>query len=479
MALLDDLLIDRSARIPPTNVDRSLVLLTTAANHSALWAAVAGALAVSGRRNRRAAVRGLLAIGSASLVANGIAKPLFPRRRPPDESVPFVRRLLKPPVSSSFPSGHAASAAAFATAVAIESPVAGAVVAPLAAAVAYSRVHVGVHWPSDVVVGAALGATLALATRRWWAVRDDEPATLGPQVEVAAQPGGAGLLVFVNPAAGNGDGVIADDVRELLPEATLVELDVDADIVDQLDRATKEHSPAAIGVVGGDGTVLTVAKHAVRLGLPLAVFSGGTLNHFARDAGVEEADTTARGVAGGYAVTVDVASVEIDGAEGEPFVNTASLGGYPDVVRLREKWEPRFGKWPAAALAMIRVLGQAEPLAVHIDGVPTAIWMLFVGNGRYSPSDKVPMSRPDLHNGTLDVRYLLADIPFSRTRLIGATLAGTLAESKTYLHRTVEKLEVLVDGSAVGLATDGEAPHSGRQFQFASRRGALTLFHEP
>ena len=202
-------------------------------------------------------------------------------------------------------------------------------------------------------------------------------------------------------------------------------------------------------------------------------------NHFARDAGVEEADTTARGVAGGYAVTVDVASVEIDGAEGEPFVNTASLGGYPDVVRLREKWEPRFGKWPAAALAMIRVLGQAEPLAVHIDGVPTAIWMLFVGNGRYSPSDKVPMSRPDLHNGTLDVRYLLADIPFSRTRLIGATLAGTLAESKTYVHRTVEKLEVLVDGSAVGLATDGEAPHSGRQFQFASRRGALTLFHEP
>ncbi len=84
-------------------------------------------------------------------------KPLLPRRRPAAAELPDYQTLPDPPTSSSFPSGHAASAAAFATAVAMESPRAGLAIAPLAAAVAYSRVHVGVHWTSDVVAGAAVG----------------------------------------------------------------------------------------------------------------------------------------------------------------------------------------------------------------------------------------------------------------------------------------------------------------------------------
>jgi membrane-associated phospholipid phosphatase len=69
----------------------------------------------------------------------------------------MLQLLPNPPTSSSFPSGHAASAAAFATAVALECPKAGLAIARLAAAVAYSRIHVGVHWTSDVLAGAAVG----------------------------------------------------------------------------------------------------------------------------------------------------------------------------------------------------------------------------------------------------------------------------------------------------------------------------------
>ncbi len=58
---------------------------------------------------------------------------------------------------------------------------------------------------------------------------------------------------------------------------------------------------------------------------------------------------------------------------------------------------------------MIRVLAAAEPMTVTIDGKRTTIWMLFVGNGRYSPADQVPMSRPEMNRGLLDVRYLRAD----------------------------------------------------------------------
>jgi undecaprenyl-diphosphatase len=64
------------------------------------------------------------------------------------------------PTSTSFPSGHSASAFAFATAVGSEVPALAVPLRALAAAVAYSRVHTGVHYPGDVVVGSLVGTTI-------------------------------------------------------------------------------------------------------------------------------------------------------------------------------------------------------------------------------------------------------------------------------------------------------------------------------
>lgn len=74
------------------------------------------------------------------------------RPRPLLDGVPRVRLLERQPHTTSFPSGHSASAAAFATGVALESTRYGAVVAPVAAGVAFSRVYVGVHFPGDVLM---------------------------------------------------------------------------------------------------------------------------------------------------------------------------------------------------------------------------------------------------------------------------------------------------------------------------------------
>ena len=78
------------------------------------------------------------------------------------------------------PSGHSASAAAFALGVGLVRPALGAALAPLAGGVAYSRVHTGAHWPSDVFFGSAIGAGAALATRRWWPVGRPSPKSSGP-----------------------------------------------------------------------------------------------------------------------------------------------------------------------------------------------------------------------------------------------------------------------------------------------------------
>jgi undecaprenyl-diphosphatase len=64
------------------------------------------------------------------------------------------------PRSTSFPSGHAASAFAFATGVGSDMPALSLPLHAAAAVVAYSRVHTGVHYPGDVVVGSVTGAAL-------------------------------------------------------------------------------------------------------------------------------------------------------------------------------------------------------------------------------------------------------------------------------------------------------------------------------
>lgn len=140
--------------------------LSKAADNAVLWTAMAGGLALGGRP--RAATRGMLAIAVTSPLVNLVGKQAFNRKRPLVDRLP-LGRLLKTPLSASFPSGHAASAAAFATAVAIEAPARVAVpVALIAGAVCFSRVYTGVHYPGDVLAGAAIGATTALLSRRIW-----------------------------------------------------------------------------------------------------------------------------------------------------------------------------------------------------------------------------------------------------------------------------------------------------------------------
>lgn len=128
---------------------------------------IAGALAVfGGRRGQGAATRGILAIAIAAAIANGPAKLIARRRRPFSRSQPALIRM---PRSSSFPSGHTAAAFAFATAASVEVPVLAPAVVPIAGAVAYSRVHTGVHYPSDVAAGLAIGigSGLLAARARW------------------------------------------------------------------------------------------------------------------------------------------------------------------------------------------------------------------------------------------------------------------------------------------------------------------------
>ena len=117
---------------------------------------------LGGPRGRRAALEGVAAIGVTSAAVNLGIKPIARRRRPdPGSGTSHGTRAVSMPESTSFPSGHSASAFAFAYAVGRHLPVLAVPIRLLAGGVAYSRVHTGVHYPGDVAIGSIVGAGTA------------------------------------------------------------------------------------------------------------------------------------------------------------------------------------------------------------------------------------------------------------------------------------------------------------------------------
>ena len=143
--------------------------------------------------------------------------------------------------------------------------------------------------------------------------------------------------------AGSGRGGAADAARRI--ERVLAEAGRPTrmtlarhgrDIRPAAERAVKEGT-AGLVAAGGDGTVNTLAGVAVDAGVPLGVLPQGTLNHFAKDLGIPtDLDDALEVVLAGHTRRVDVGEVS-----GRIFVNNSSLGVYPRIVRLRERYGAR------------------------------------------------------------------------------------------------------------------------------------------
>jgi undecaprenyl-diphosphatase len=158
--------------------------LTDAGAHGIVWLVIGAGVAV---RLRRPLVLVVLAAAlAAASYADGVLKSAIGRVRPPLAD-PRVHPSIPVPHDPSMPSGHATMAFAGAVVLAAVVPRARRPLVALAAGVALSRVYLGVHYPSDVVVGAFLGAAIgalaAVLLRRCepaWAGR--RSASRGPDV---------------------------------------------------------------------------------------------------------------------------------------------------------------------------------------------------------------------------------------------------------------------------------------------------------
>lgn len=469
LVMADQRALEWLARRQSPVLDTVLPALGRAANYGRLWQVVALVLGLAGKqRTRRAALRGLVALSVASLAANVVSKRMVGRVRPTVEAIPIARKLARAPLTTSFPSGHSASAAAFATAVAMEAPAfVSAPVVGLAAAVAGSRMVTGAHFPSDVLGGSALGVGAAALTNVWWPRRPPGPADACRVPSVPSAPTGRGVVIVVNGGAGSAGGV-ADTLRAELPDAEVVALGDDPE--EQFREAALRAD--VLGVAGGDGTINTAARHALAADVPLLVVPAGTLNHFACDVGVGSVADAVRALRSGSAVRIDVGRVG-----DEVFLNTWSIGLYADLVRFRRRWEPKVGKWPAVVFGLRHVLRRGEPMTVRVNGEPRTVWMVFAGNGRYRPPGFVPTSRRRLDDGRLDLRVIDATVPHVHLRLMLGALTRTLPWMRGYEASAPDRVRIaLAEPGSLKLTVDGEVKQGPEEVEVRVQRNALVVY---
>ena len=231
-------------------------------------------------------------------------------------------------------------------------------------------------------------------------------------------------------------------------------------------------------VAGGDGTVSSAAQQLAGSDTELALLPLGTLNHLARDLGLPtDLEEAAKVAATGKVTAIDVAEVN-----GHVFVNNASIGLYPTMVREREGLQDDKGwpKWlsalPAAYAALERLphhrlridLGQGERSIV----TP----LLFVGNNVYSLDRNEIGRRASLTDGTLSV-YAVAQR--SRVALLWFAARALVGRAHRELDFTTlgecETLKVWSTGDSIEIALDGEVQRIDSPLEFRIRPGALKV----
>ncbi len=240
-------------------------------------------------------------------------------------------------------------------------------------------------------------------------------------------------------------------------------------------RALSEnHEPIVAG--GGDGTVNAVAGRLAGIDVALGVLPMGTLNHFARDAGVPgNLEAAVRNLFTGRVKNVDVGEVN-----GRVFVNNSGIGFYPHFVRQREELERRgHPKRIAFVLALKAVVRRYLRLRIeaHMDragALERVTPFLFVGNNRYETSGLEIGTRARLDSGRL---WVCTAPRAGRLGLVRTALRTLVGGEPDPNLDVFEAEEISVDPKTprVNVSTDGEVSVTDAPLRFRVRPLALKV----
>jgi diacylglycerol kinase family enzyme len=284
--------------------------------------------------------------------------------------------------------------------------------------------------------------------------------------------------VLLNPRAGSSPANKVEEIGRMFADAGIhadIETVAPHRLTERLEQL-KEQGVRAVGVGGGDGTMSCAANALAGTDIVLIPLALGTLNHFANRYGMGKLAAVTPALLDGAISEVDVGKVN-----GRVFINNASCGFYPHMVRHRDRIKGAFTKWPAALLATILVTLKRPLLEVllrtdkeQIRRNTTAVW---IGLGRNSLKLPVP------GDAATEGNVLEVVIPRPRSRLylmlVALRVWLRLRQHKNAVDSQIEVLRVkefaLQSQRPIDLATDGEPCSLGDHLEFSYQPGALKV----
>jgi diacylglycerol kinase family enzyme len=289
------------------------------------------------------------------------------------------------------------------------------------------------------------------------------------------------IRVIINRGGGSFGEDSAEKLRPLF-EKNGIDAKILAVEPGELDRHCTEAAGAAgvdaLVAAGGDGTISTAAAAVAGTDMPLGVLPLGTLNHFAKDAGIPlDLEEAVAAIAGGRTRQVDVAEIN-----GRVFINNSAVGLYPELVKSREAQQRLFGRSKKLAMLVAGMRAfwrfSRRRLTIRIAGHEGSIVtpLLFVGNNRYKMSLMGLGQRDAIDRGELCLYAPLAGGPFHFLSVsLRAVLGREDRQSDFLALESVREVEIDSPRPALMVATDGEAQSTETPLRYRVRPGALKL----
>lgn len=281
----------------------------------------------------------------------------------------------------------------------------------------------------------------------------------------------APLPVLINRSGGTAaslGGKLEQTVRDAFA-ATGGAIDLELlDAGDMADAIRSHGSAPVVAIGGGDGTLGNAAQVLRGMGSALAVLPLGTRNHLARALGVPLDLAEAARVA----ATGERRRIDLGRAGKRIFVNNASIGLYPRLVRERDR--RKLPKWLGTIPATWRVLRtmRAHHYALSVDGERRVVRtpLLFIGNNHYSLEPGSLGERESLDDGTLSLCAVRAERPLQLIWLAFKVLIGLASEDQDFEDLAEAKsitIEVFGSGEGeIGVALDGEVARMALPLHF-------------
>jgi diacylglycerol kinase family enzyme len=245
------------------------------------------------------------------------------------------------------------------------------------------------------------------------------------------------------------------------------------EVAKTLDKALEGNKRVAIG--GGDGTLGGAVLPIVAAGATLAILPLGTRNHLARQLDVGPAlDKAIAAIAAGHVRKIDIGRIGDRG-----FVNNASIGLYPQLVRMRDDaaLPKTIANIPAAWNTLKRM--RHHRLRVTIDGEAETIRtpMMFIGNNVYSLERRSLGQRKSLEDGKLGVYALAAKTRLGLLGFATSVLRGHVDYGRDFAELTAcTALEIDAHAKSLTVALDGEPVRIATPLKIAVMPRALRVF---